>query len=317
MVKLVKESLEQGFTRGSDNKLSDLGVGKIPLIKKWLNDHYIRVYTINEDFSIDIPNDVELSDCLFGNLPDYIQFGTFKGDFDCNDVGLTTMKGFPKHVAGNFSCYDNNLTSCEFAPEFIGESCSFTNNPELSDITGFPKYIGSDLFIRDTKLSYALIRKSLAVKGDIFVSIIKESTNQTFTRGGDDKLKNIGLGKRAIISKWLEEHRIKQYEINDDYTITVFGKTNLMEYNLSEFPDYIDFFKIDGDFNCDKNGIKSLRGCPKIVTGYFSVEDNGLTDDQVKFFPDYVGGHIYITGNKISSTMYNFIENKYPNRTVF
>jgi len=316
-MKIVKESLKQTFTRGSENKLSNLGVGKIPLIKKWLNDHYIRVFTINDDFSIDIPNDVEFSDCLVGNLPDYIQFGIIDGDFDCNEVGITTMKGFPRHVSGNFSCFDNNLTSCEFAPEFIGECCTISGNPDLSDITGFPKYIGSDLFARDTKLSYASISKLSAVKGDIFVSAISESVNQTFTRNVVDRISNLGIGRKGMIIKWLGDHDIFNYQINDDYTITGFGNVILKNFTIEKFPDYIEFFDVDGDFNCDNTGIKCLRGCPRIVGGYFSVEDNRLTDDQFEFFPEKVGTHIYLTGNKFSSNMYSLVEKKYPNGIIY
>jgi len=39
-MKLVKESLNQSFTRGNDDKLNTIGVGKIVSIKKWLDDNH-------------------------------------------------------------------------------------------------------------------------------------------------------------------------------------------------------------------------------------------------------------------------------------
>ena len=75
--------------------------------------------------------------------------------------------------------------------------------------------------------------------------------------------KNIGLGKEALIKKWLDECGIINYTINDDFTIDVNGAVVLDEYPDEELPKYIQFNYVKLHFNiqvCEK--LKSLRGCP-------------------------------------------------------
>ena len=75
--KLVKEILGNTFSRGGDDKISSLGIGKISLIKKWLEELEIDEYRINDDFSIDIEHTLtfHVSE-VDKKFPDYIQFGT-------------------------------------------------------------------------------------------------------------------------------------------------------------------------------------------------------------------------------------------------
>jgi hypothetical protein len=51
--------------------------------------------------------------------------------------------------------------------------------------------------------------------------------------------KNLGIGKEALIKKWLDEHKITNYKINDDLTIDVNRNVYLIEYREEYLPDYI------------------------------------------------------------------------------
>ena len=51
--------------------------------------------------------------------------------------------------------------------------------------------------------------------------------------------KNLGVGQEAQIKKWLDEHKIRNYTINDDLTIDVNGNVNLCYYKEEQLPDYI------------------------------------------------------------------------------
>lgn len=96
-MKLVKEYLLE-FERGNDPK-EVLGIGQRHLIEKWLNDHKIKYYTINDDFTIDIHGHLDLLLPLTEKieyLPDYIQFNYIDGYFDIGE--LKSTKGLPKHV---------------------------------------------------------------------------------------------------------------------------------------------------------------------------------------------------------------------------
>ena len=90
--------------------------------------------------------------------------------------------------------------------------------------------------------------------------------------------KNLGLGKDVLIQKWLDEHKITDYMINQDLTIDVdcsrkfAGCLDFQRSDIEEFPDYIQFGKIMGNMHCGRmEKLKSLRGFPKEITGYFHI----------------------------------------------
>jgi hypothetical protein len=138
-----KPTVHESFIKSND-KLSNIGVGKITLIKKWLEDDYglqLNKYTLRDDLSIDVGTSITLPDG-FGNLPDYIQFHKIDGNVNFEHCGLTTLKGSPKIVTGGFYIANNNLTSLDFAPRKImtgSISCGNNNIPKEE----IQKYIDS------------------------------------------------------------------------------------------------------------------------------------------------------------------------------
>jgi len=82
----------------------------------------IENYTINDDGSIDVENDVNLSQLTFTELP--LKFGRVTGNFYCYDcANLNSLEGAPTSVGGSFICYDcPKLTSLEGAPTSIGSA---------------------------------------------------------------------------------------------------------------------------------------------------------------------------------------------------
>lgn len=95
----------------------------------------------------------------------------------------------------------------------------------------------------------------------------------------------------ATIKNWLDSMDIKNYTINKDLTINVNDSVKLSHKSLTEFPDYIQFNHIRGDFNCGYNSLTSLRGCPKIIEGSFWCQMNQLTS--LEFGPSEVRGLKY------------------------
>ena len=82
--------------------------------------------------------------------------------------------------------------------------------------------------------------------------------------------------RRNEIEKWLKEYDIKNYTINDDFTIDVNGEVCVGQKNLIEFPDYIQFGVVRGNFDCSLNDLTSLRGCPREVGKGFFVHQMNL-----------------------------------------
>jgi hypothetical protein len=145
-MKLVREYINEKFTEDSD-PIHDMNIGAIRLIKKWLDDHYIKHYTINNDGTIDVNYTVQLSNRLLEKLPDYIQFGKItNGYFSIRHNSLTTLKGCPYEILkekssfnGDFYCDHNNLTSLEYAPKKITGSFNCYNNDKYFKIEDVKK----------------------------------------------------------------------------------------------------------------------------------------------------------------------------------
>ena len=78
----------------------------------------ITNYTINDDGTIDVDGDVDLSGYDLSEIP--LTFNKVSGYFYCSYNKLTTLKGSPKWIGSSFSCDRNQLTSLEFSPDYVG-----------------------------------------------------------------------------------------------------------------------------------------------------------------------------------------------------
>ena len=104
-------------------------------------EYRIRNYTINEDGSIDVDGNVDLSCRKLTKLP--LKFNKVNGDFYCRVNSLTSLFGCPNEVGGNFYCSDNKLKSLEHCPKKIhgGFSCYYNL---ITSLSGCPERINGD-----------------------------------------------------------------------------------------------------------------------------------------------------------------------------
>jgi len=303
--KLVKESLSNTFSRGGDDKISSLGIGKITLIKNWLEEREIWEYTIDENFTIDIKTGLGFNNLeVDTKFPDYIQFGTVHGNFVVGKCNLKTLRGCPHTVIGSFFCETNNLKSLEYAPKTISGSLYCANNkiPEEDII----KYERSGAVSR-------------IIRSDFDKWVPSMRTDESFTKNNKTKLEGLGLGKKALIRKWLEDYKIFNYKINDDLSIDVKGNVEIVDKEIEELPDYIQFNDVVGNFkikfceltslkgfpnrvtkscSCAGNKLESLEYCPKFIGRAFFCDENLLKD--LKYTPENVGEEMFISRNQIS-----------------
>jgi len=127
-------------------------------------------YTINNDGTIDVDSDVFLYNELddIEKLP--VKFGKVSDYFDCDNNNLTTLEGCPKYVGGYFSCYRNNLTTLEGCPKYVGGEFLCSAN-KLTTLKGIEKCeILDDFYCRDNNIPpenyiYIITAK---IGGDIF-----------------------------------------------------------------------------------------------------------------------------------------------------
>ena len=124
---------------------------------------------------------------------------------------------------------------------------------------------------------------------------LKESILSRSSHGA----KGFDAQRREMIEKWLKEYNIKNYTINDDFTIDVNGNVFLSREDFKEFPEYIQFGIIRGGFYCSLNHLSSLRGCPREVEGDFNCIYNELTS--LEGAPIIVRGDFYCNNNRLTS----------------
>ena len=148
--------------------LNKSGVGKIYLIQKWLDEHGIKNYTINSKEEVDVDGSVNLSNCGLVEFPSFIQFGTIKGNFNCSNNELTSLKGSPEKVKGYFHCSFNNLTTLEGAPKKVGDDfyCRYNH---LTSLEGAPKVVRGIFVCKHNKTQFTEgdVKKVCKVKREI------------------------------------------------------------------------------------------------------------------------------------------------------
>lgn len=88
--------------------------------------------------------------------------------------------------------------------------------------------------------------------------------------------------------------------INDDLTVDVDGLCVICNENLEQIP--VSFGRIDGDFDCSINKLKSLHGSPRTIDGDFYCTQNNI--DNLDGFPNYVRGDCWLFENNIK-TLHN------------
>ena len=123
----------------------------------------IKNYTINPDGSIDVDDGVDLSGKDLIKIP--LKFNKVNGWFDCSYNRLTTLKGCPKRVFGQyFQCQRNMLIDLEHFPIVEDYTRSFVGMNPLKSISGYNGNIdllyceNKDRLIRKQKLNNILLK---------------------------------------------------------------------------------------------------------------------------------------------------------------
>ena len=147
MKTLVETIMQSRFPvhKIEESILNKSGVGKIYQIQSWLDEHGIKNYTINSKGEVDVDGHVPLNGCGLTEFPQFIQFGTVKGQFSCAFNHLTTLRGCPRVVKQSFYCNSNELTSLEGAPKKVGKGFYCSTN-KLESLKGAPEKISGNFY---------------------------------------------------------------------------------------------------------------------------------------------------------------------------
>lgn len=117
-------------------------------IVSWLDMTKIRNYNINNNLTVDVDGDVNLSLRSFVFLP--IQFGNVEGFFTCSqNLRLKSLLGCPRVVGGYFECSDTGIETFEGAPELVRGAVFAHACKNLVSLEGAPMYIKGDFNIKN------------------------------------------------------------------------------------------------------------------------------------------------------------------------
>ena len=99
--------------------------------------------------------------------------------------------------------------------------------------------------------------------------------------------------------EWLDKCTKGTWQLNPQTEeVDVDGDFNCNGQGLSDLKG-VRFGVVGGDFYCHNNGLTSLDGAPLVVGGYFSCRNNQLTT--LEGAPQKVGGHFNCGNNQLSS----------------
>jgi hypothetical protein len=108
-------------------------------IQKWLDEMEVKNYTINNDLTVDVNDDVKFHSKSLSQLP--VQFGVVNGDFAIWNCELESLKGCPHKVMGKFNCAINLLKSLEYCPKQVDGAFIFHNN-DITTLEHAPDSVG-------------------------------------------------------------------------------------------------------------------------------------------------------------------------------
>ena len=109
----------------------------------------IENYTINDDLSIDVDDNVHLGFKMLEYLP--LKFNYVSGGFGCYENKLISLEGSPQILDGSFLCFENELKSLEGSPSVVNGNFICYEN-ELESLEGCPQILDGDFSCSDNKL---------------------------------------------------------------------------------------------------------------------------------------------------------------------
>jgi hypothetical protein len=112
-------------------------------IESICREYNIENWTLNEDGSIDVDGDVDLSFKKLTKLP--LKFRNVSGYFNCSENNLISLDDCPESVGSDFNCSYNKLTSLEGSPKSVGGDfdCSINN---IISLEGAPESIRGQFY---------------------------------------------------------------------------------------------------------------------------------------------------------------------------
>lgn len=238
---------------------------------KSLKDIYAFV-NVDKNFVYHANTKVEQNNITFERwalryLPGYEKgMEVYEGHINCsnyrkeNCIEISSLKGCPSIVKGNFDCSYNKLTSLEGGPEVVEGvfDCSYN---KLKSLKGAPKklLIG---YKNEFDPKY---------KVNKFICFKNKLQTLEYIPKLDDELGEIDASYNHLKNiEHIQNNVLKDLAIRENKIKSLKGCPEILHY----------------DFHCDKNELESLEFGPKKVGNYYTCDDNKLKS--LKYMPEEV-----------------------------
>lgn len=209
-------------------------------IKAWLSSVGITSsYTINNDLSIDMDNDVDLYQCNLTEIP--VVFERVNGNFDCSHNALTSLDFLPKEIMGDLEISHNQLKNLKGISSSISKNLFCNSNP-LETLEYFPDYIGHKVVLKKLNLTNLIGMENSQIKGSI---IIEHNPLLTSVEGLPEVCKSSLIIRKCALTSLV--HCSK--EVGNHFDCS---HNNLV--NLEGAPE-----KVNADFACSDNPLTTIN----------------------------------------------------------
>ena len=163
--------------------------------------------------------------------------GVYGGDLEVPPY-ITSLKGFPKEIDGDFNIAHNpHITTLRGSPKIVQNGCTFYNLPNLTSLVGGPKEVYSHYFVNYTQITN--LKGMATTIGQI----------------------NVAHNKLVSLEGAMLEDPVTEFDCSYNELTTLKGCP-----------------KIVGDFfDCSHNQLTSLKHGPVEVGGSYFAHNNKLT----------------------------------------
>ena len=229
-----------------------------------------------------------------------INFGRVTGNFDCFELGLTSLEGAPQEVGGDFNCQGNQLTSLKEAPQTVGKGfyCSYN---QLISLEGAPHIVGGNFYCHNNQLT-SLEGAPQEVGGYFDCS----ENNLTSLEGAPQE---VGGWFTCSINNLTSLEGAPQevgrdFYCNDNHLTSLKGAPQTVGGSFYCSSHQLTSLKgapqtVGGDFYCNSNQLISLEGAPQEIGRDFDCSYNYLTS--LKGAPQKIDGNFGCSENKLTS----------------
>ena len=210
----------------------------------------IENYTINDDLSIDVDDNVHLGFKMLEYLP--LKFNYVSGGFGCYENKLISLEGSPQILDGSFLCFENELKSLEGSPSVVNGNFICSNN-ELKSLKGCPQTVSGSFFCNDNELK-TLEGCPQTVSGSFFCS--------------DNELKTLEGSPQTVDG---------DFDCFNNNLVSLEGSPKVVggDFNCSrnELKDLEYFSEVSGDINIRYNTVNLLTYTFIDKADSFMIED--------------------------------------------